>query len=82
MFCLAYNCFTNFSIYYNENKNSKDFSLIIWDDDGEERMSFIFYKGKKGKIKVAVASIEEDIDINEMEEIINDLKTIVENLNK
>lgn len=82
LFCLGYNLFTNFSIYYNKDKKSRGFSLIIWDKWGEERFSFTFYKGKKCGIKVAIRSVEEETNINEMEGIIKDLKTIVENLNK
>lgn len=82
LFCLGYNLFTNFSIYYNKDKKSRGFSLIIWDKWGEERFSFKFYKGKKGGIKVAIRSVEEETNINEMEGIIKDLKTIIENLNK
>ena len=83
LFCLGYNLFTNFSIYYNKkDKKSSGFTLIIWDKDGEERFSFEFYKAKKGGIKVAIRSVEEETNINEMEGIIKDLKTIVENLNK
>lgn len=82
LFCLGYNLFNNFSIYYNKDKKSHGFSLIIWDSYGEEKFSFKFYKGKKGGIKVAIRSVEEETNINEMEGIIKDLKTIVENLNK
>lgn len=82
LFCLGYGCFNNFSIYYNEDKKSRGFSLIIWDKWGEERFSFKFYKGKKGDIKVAIRSVEEETNINDMEGIIKDLKTIAEMLNK
>lgn len=82
LFSLGYNCFKNFSIYYNIKDEQNSFLLVIWDKWGEERMTFRFYKPKKNGIKVALASIGEEIDTKELEGIISDLKVIVEKLNK
>ena len=82
LFSLGYNCFKNFSIYYNIKDEQNSFLLVIWDKYGEERMTFRFYKTKKNGIKVALASIGEETGIKELEDIIRDLKVLVENLNK
>lgn len=82
LFSLGYNCFKNFSIYYNIKDEQNSFLLVIWDKCGEERMTFRFYKTKKNCIKVALASIGEETGIKELEDIIRDLKVLVENLNK
>lgn len=82
LFSLGYNCFKNFSIYYNIKDEQNSFLLVIWDKCGEERMTFRFYKTKKNGIKVALASIGEETGIKELEDIIRDLKVLVENLNK
>lgn len=80
--CLSYSNFHRFAIRYNEHKKSCGFYLIILDKWGEQRFSFKFYKTKKGDIKLAIASVEEEINVNDMEGIIKDLKIILENLNK
>ena len=77
---LAYNDFTNFYIFYNEKEfQNKLFSLIIFDsddDDGNERMSFSFYKAKNNKVKVTFSSLYEELSLDEIRDITVNLRTL------
>lgn len=74
---LAYNDFTNFSICYKDKESpNKYFSLIILDEEEDERMSFSFYKTKNNKVKVTFSSLDEELSLNEVTDIILILRTL------